>query len=253
MFGENKNDKTTLNNDNLELVSMPNLNQKNSASKNTDTNTSTNNKNKSSYNEKIDNSSNKKNIKLIAPLKTPVGNTEVKDKKNFNKKEKEEKSLVEEKKTFIEPMENFQNFGDPKWSNIFDYKKRTVQVDGNKFSNVTECFISGNYKNNFILNLYKKIYKRETYYLLLPLNQNYKSSEVFVEFKKIDQEEINKSYRFKIFNNKFYYTQLTDHLIKKLKTHSNLYLIIDSKNIQLGLKGIEQAFLKLQNECKLIH
>ena len=30
------------------------------------------------------------------------------------------------------------------WSNIFGYKKRTVQVDGNKFSNVTECFISGN-------------------------------------------------------------------------------------------------------------
>ena len=116
-----------------------------------------------------------------APLNTLVKNSNIQDKTKIISKEENKNNLVQnqnnkkiitEKSKPSEHKQKFEKYGNPKWSNIYDYKKRLVKVQGNKFSNITECYISGNYKNNFKIILYKTIYKDEKYFLLFPLSKS---------------------------------------------------------------------------------
>ena len=161
--------------------------------------------------------------------------------------------IITEKSKPSELKQKFDKYGNPKWSNIYDYKKKLVKVQGNKFSNITECYISGNYKNNFKIILYKTIYKDEKYYLLFPRNKSENQSEIFIDFIKFDDKKFNKSYKFKFFNNKFYNTQLSKNLINKLQFHNFLYLNFENKDIQLSLNGFKQAYLNIKDNCKRIN
>ena len=196
-----------------------------------------------------------------APLNTLVKNSNIQDKTKIISKEENKNNLVQnqnnkkiitEKSKPSEHKQKFEKYGNPKWSNIYDYKKSLVKVQGNKFSNITECYISGNYKNNFKIILYKTIYRDEKYFLLFPLNKRENDRDIVIDFIKFDDNKFNKSYKFKFFNNKFYSTQLSKNLIEKLQLHNFLYLNFQNKNIQLSLNGFKQAYLNIKNNCKRI-
>ena len=197
-----------------------------------------------------------------APLNTLVKNSNIQDKTKIISKEENKNNLVQnqnnkkiitEKSKPSEHKQKFEKYGNPKWSNIYDYKKRLVKVQGNKFSNITECYISGNYKNNFKIILYKTIYKDEKYFLLFPLSKSGNQRDIVIDFIKFDDDKFNKSYKFKFLNNKFYSTQLSKNLIEKLQLHNFLYLNFQNKNIQLSLNGFKQAYLNIKNNCKRIN
>ena len=197
-----------------------------------------------------------------APLNTLVKNSNIQDKTKVINKEENKNNLVQnqnnkkiitEKSKPSEHKQKFEKYGNPKWSNIYDYKKRLVKVQGNKFSNITECYISGNYKSNFKIILYKTIYKDEKYFLLFPLSKSGNQRDIVIDFIKFDDDKFNKSYNFKFLNNKFYSTQLSKNLIEKLQLHNYLYLNFQNKNIQLSLNGFKQAYLNIKNNCKRIN
>ena len=179
-----------------------------------------------------------------APSNNLVKNSNIQDTKKIIKKEKTKST---------KPNQKFEEYGNPNWTNIYDYKKRSVKVQGNKFSNITECYIAGNYKKNFKIILYKTIYKDEKYFLLFPLNKRENDRDIVIDFIKFDDNKFNKSYKFEFFNNKFYSTQLSKNLIEKLQLHNFLYLNFQNKNIQLSLNGFKQAYLNIKNNCKRIN